>query len=57
MCRVEMTTEIDRLVRPTEGRSLINGSVDVEIIFQHHRVSHDMIVIKVVKDDHEQSRL
>ena len=59
MCRVEMTTEIDRLVpvRSTEGRSLINRSVDVEIIFRHHRVSHDMIVIKVVKDDHEQSRL
>ena len=57
MCRVEMTTEIDRLVRPTEGRSLINGSVDVEIIFQHHRVSHDMIVMMVVKDYHEQSRL
>ena len=57
MCRVEMTTEIDRLVRSTEGRSLINRSVDVEIIFRHHRVSHDMIVIKVVKDDHEQSGL
>ena len=57
VCRVEMTTEIDRLVRSTEGRSLINRSVDVEIIFRHHRVSHDMIVIKVVKDDHEQSRL
>lgn len=57
MCRVETTTEIDRLVLLTEGRSLINESVDLEIIFRHHRVSHDMIVMMVVKDDHEQSRL
>jgi hypothetical protein len=48
----ETTTEIDRLVLLTEGRSLINESV-----FQHHRVSHDMIVMMVVKVDHEQSRL
>ena len=57
MCHVETTTEIDRLVLLTEGRSLINESVDLEIILRHHRVSHDMIVMMVVKDDHEQSRL
>ena len=45
------------MVLLTEGRSLINESVDLEIIFRHHRVSHDMIVMMVVKDDHEQSRL
>ena len=47
VCRIETTADIDRLVLLTEGRSLINEIRDVliEIIFRHHWVSHDMIVM------------